>query len=100
MIRWLREWWMLVRAEAWKTVAVILAVSIGYWGVLSSVNRRAPPALADKPERLILPTIEHSTEACRWWLVRWVDTEYREAHCFSEAEVAAVMAWLRGEGTE
>ena len=86
-----------LRTADWHVLALIVAILLlGMTADVLIQRRPASPPLADEPDRLILPTIEHGTEACRWWLVRWIDTAYREATCFSEEEVESVMAWLRG----
>ena len=86
MIRWLREHWEIV-----LIASMLLAIV-----ALSVIDPFSPPPPPTGLRVLMLPTIEHGTEAGRWWLVRWVDTEYREASCFSEEEVESVMAFLRG----
>ena len=89
MIRWLRT-------ADWHVLALIVAILLlGMTADLLIQRRPASPPLADEPDRLILPTIEHGTEACRWWLVRWIDEAYKEATCFSRKEVEMVLEYLR-----
>ena len=99
MIRWPRErWGFLALLAAGFLLFVTLGAIVGMGMAVRPVLEIAPP-LADEPERLILPTIEHGLSGAHYWPVRWINadgTEHQQV-CYTREAVEAVEAFLGGD---